>query len=248
MQDSVSFENLKKRKRINVFSVFILIIIVIMVLIFGTALYLKNKQNNVFEQQSFYYLCAEKSKSIKDLESLKDSVKTLGGAGNIYAKDSFYYLVINVYLDKDYAMEVLHANRTIYPNAELIEVSTKKISRKSKILLRNYDVAIEFLKLFNKAINEISTSILEYLSSSITENNLCSKILLSKFEFDDLSLKIDGIANQEVKLMVKNYINLAIMYYSSFFNSFFDSDKKSSVVCEFMTNITFLKIDFFNNL
>ena len=248
MQVYVTHKVLKKKQFNFVrFAIFSAIAIVFALVIF-LGFYLNSKHNQVFKQQTFYFVCAAKTKGTKELENMQDDVKTLGGAGKIYKTDNYNYLILNVYLDEEAAKEVLEKNREVYPNGVIFELKTNKIKDSIKRKVKNEETAYKFVKKFNSNIEEISELMFKYLSGSISENSLCSKILTIKFNLDDLSDEMKKIDNSEIGEVVKNYLNLELMYFSSFFNDFFDSDKKSSVVCDFMVCLSLLKIDFFNNL
>jgi hypothetical protein len=89
---------------------------------------------------------------------------------------------------------------------------------------------------------------MKFLSGEITENDLCSRFLSLKFGIDDLIGEIKLTEDNVYKSLTLNYVSLEEMYFSSFFNNFFESDKKSSILCEFVVGLMLLKIDFFNNL
>ena len=248
MQESVTFKRLKKRKNNHLKIVIIFFVIAIFSAIIAIGFYLKKKQDSVFFQQSFYFVYASKSKKTSSLEKMQDKLKELGGAGKIYKKDEYYYLIINVYLNEELASQVASDNKAVYESVGVLEIKTKKLNRNSKNAMKNNESALDYVKKFNKSIDEISELQIKYLSSEISENDLCSDILTMKFNFEDLNDSLKIADDSEIKNLVNNYLNLNLMYYSSFFNTFFDSTKKVSVLCEFVVNLTLLKVDLFNNL
>lgn len=249
MQYFVTCKTKKSRQKSKAFfCVLIIILVLFLVFIFGIALFFKSKQNKEFLEQRFYFVCATKSKNVKELENMQDEIKNLGGAGKIYNRDNINYLIINVYLEEESAKSVLKQNIEKFPSAEILELKTKIISRKRMQKLKNVEEAYMFLKEFNFLIKNSSQLMIDYLNSDVSENDLCSELLTVKFDFDDINVKISKIFESETKSLVQNYTNLTLMYFSNFFNSFFGSDKKYSIVCEFVVNLALLKIDFFNNL
>lgn len=248
MQYSVTPAKRRKNKNNLFLKVLIVALLMIISVIMGISLYLNSKQNIEYNEKSFYLVSAAKSKNLKEIEDMKESAQKLGGAGKVYLKDGVYYLILNAYLDLDIANEIIDKNREIYKNAEIIEIKTKKISNRSKRFLKNHDLFMEYLKIYKKYINEVSILMLDYLAGNITENKLASKMLSIKFDFDDFNLKIAKFEDSEINNLLKNNINLAINYFSVFFNSFFAGDKNNSVICEFFVNFVLLMVEFFNNL
>lgn len=237
------------KKRVNWLKIFIVggvSIVVFCVLFLG--FYLSSKHNKIFKEKTFYYACASKTKKIKELENMQDDVKTLGGAGKIYQKDKYYYMILNVYLDEESATQVVENNKQIYPNGVVLEIKTDKISNSSRRSVRNNDGILKFLKKLILDVETVAELTLKYLSNDISENSFCSSVLLLKFDIDDLDIEIDMIKEGELKEITKTHINLEMMYFSNFLNNILDSDKKSSVACDFAVGLSLVCVDFFNNL
>ena len=232
MQYSVTLAKRRKSKNNLFLKVVIVALLMIISVIMGISLYLNSKQNIEFDEKSFYLVSAAKSKNLKEIEDMKESAQKLGGAGKVYLKDGVYYLILNAYLDLDIANEIIDKNREIY----------------KKRIIKNHDLFMEYLKNYKKYINEVSILMLDYLAGNIAENKLASKMLSIKFDFDDFNLKIAKFEDSEINNLLKNNINLAINYFSVFFNSFFAGDKNNSVICEFFVNFVLLRVEFFNNL
>ena len=238
----------KQNKKGLLFKIIIIFLVLLFVLILLFGLFVRNKQNKEFEEQRFYFVCANKSRNLKEIEEMQENIQKLGGAGKVYFYNANYYLVINVYYDEESAKQVVEQNKEIYPNSLILEQKTKLLSKSVKQAIKNNTEIYEFLKYFNKLIYENYNLMFDYLNGNITENELCSKLLTLKFDFDDVNDRLSKSSSSSLKENVINYSNLLSLYYSSFFNSFFDSTKKGSIVCDFAVNLALLKIDFFNNL
>lgn len=208
----------------------------------------RNKYKNEFLETSIHFVFAEKSKNIKELENIQDQVKEFGGAGKIYHKDGVYYLILNAYFDKESADLVVDNNKNIYMNAGVLELKTKKIESRTIKKIKATEFNVRFLKKLNSDLSKVIELQMKYFSGVVSENDLCSNLLTLKFEVDDLIYDIKSGDHANFKELVLNYSSLLEMYYSAFFNNFFDSDKKSSILCDFVVGLALLKIDFFNNL
>ena len=248
LQDYVPLKRAKNKRKTLIISAIIISVIILLFLIIYFVIFTKSKSKKEFLETSIYYVCAAKSKNKKELENMQDDVKNFGGAGKIYQKDEMYYLVLNAYYDKNSADLVAENNKEIYQDVNVLELKTKGVSNKTINKFKKSEVNFRFLKKMNSDLNAILDLQMKYLSGDITENDLCSKLLTLKFDNDDLIYDIKNFEENEFKDLVLNYANLKEIYFSTFFNSFFESDKKSSVICEFVVNLTLLKVDFFNNL
>ncbi len=248
MQDFVTLKKKNNKRQSLIFSAFMLILIIFIIVIIFISNYIKNKSNKVFLEDSFFLVYVEKSKNVKELENLQDNLKELGGAGKIYQKDNFYYLISNVYKSQDSAKTVVENHKAVYKNANILEIKTKKLEKKTIRKYKENEINLKFVKHLNYTIEAILNYQIQFLSGEITENDLCSSLLTIKFDLDDLLSEIKLSEDNVYKELVLNYSNIEQMYFSSFFNNFFDSDKKTSILCEFVVGIIILKIDFFNNL
>ena len=248
IQGYVPAKKAKKKNKNKLFIVFAIVIVFVFVIIVFASFYSQAKQNKIFDVQSFYYVCAAKSKHSKELENLQESVKKLGGAAKIHYYGDYYYLIINVYLDGESANDVAQKNKQIFENIEVLEIKTKRISKKSKQSIKNYEYAYKFVKYFNYSISEISSIVIKYLSGDISENAFCSEVLNIKFDYDDLNAEIQKQEESEMKSIIATQSNMILLYFSKFFNNFFGSYEKSMIACDFIVNLSLLKIEFFNNL
>ncbi len=248
MQEMVTLKGRKKRRQNVCLIALISVFVVIFIFIIFFGLFLEAKQIKVFKEQSFYLVCANNSRNLKDLENIQDEIKKFGGAGKIYKKELNYFLIINMYLEKEQAENVLINNKQSYENASILEIKTKKVSKKSIKKIRNNQFNFKFIKVLSNSIQEISKLSLKYINSEISENELCSKLLAYKFELETLNDELKKLEPSEVNDLVQNYSQLLIMYFDSYFNNFFGSDKKVSVLIDFVVSIGLLKVDFFNNL
>lgn len=210
--------------------------------------YLNSKQNKPLKEHSFYYVCAAKQKGVKSLEEMQESIKETGGAGLIYKKEKYNYIILNVYLDEESANNILEKNKEKYPRGEIFELKTNKLSSATKQQIKSNETIYKFIKVFNKNIEEIYLILMKYFSGEISENSICTKIMSIKFEIEDLSDQIESIEGNRIQTVTKNYLNLEIMYFESFLKNFLDSTKKRSILCEFLVNLTILKVEMFNNL
>lgn len=248
MQDYVPLKRVKDRREMLIFSAIIFIFIILICVIIFVSIWLNKKSKKEFLETSMFFVCANVSKNKKELENMQDNVKDFGGAGKIYQKDEFYYLIINSYFDKESAELVVNNNKKVYENIQILELKTKTISNKTRKKFKRQEINYKFLKKMNKNLSETFDLQMKFLSGEVTDNDLCSKLLTLKFDNDDLIDEIKAAEDNDYGDLVLNYANLEAMYFASFFDNFFESEKKSSVICEFVVSLALLKVDFFNNL
>lgn len=250
MQESVSLIRYKNKPKLNLK----IIVAICLGVMFGGVIilsfYIKNRQIDVFKQQSFYYVYAYKSKKAKTLEKYQDLLKETGGAGKICRFEDNYYLIINVYLSEEFAQSVVSKNLDQYIDCGVIEVKSKSFSKISKNKLKRDEVLVSMIKNLNNDIFKLESFMIEYLNEKVSDNHLCSQILKMQFDLDYLknsSISADEDGRTDLSI-IASYLDLELVYYSNFINDFLYSSKKSSVLCEFFVDLTLLKLDFFNNL
>lgn len=248
MQYFVTSKTLKKRKKHYFNILFILVLFFILLIFTIIGFYLKRKQEIPFSRQSFYYVYAAKSKSINTLKYMQEDLKLQGGAGKIFKHDNVFYLLINVYLNEELAYNVVDENKNFYKDAGVFELKTKKIHKNNIYLIKKNEVVFEFIDYLNCSIDGVYNLLLKYLSSEISDNELASKLLLKKFDLNELYNEINNLENTNYIKIIKKFLNLNLMYYENFINNFFDSLTKNSKLCNFFIDLTILKLDLFNNL
>ena len=247
MQYCVPRKKYQKGKKIGFVLIIILFIAVVLFISFF-GFYLNSKENQVFKEKTYYYVCAMKTKGTKELENIKDDVKKVGGAGKIYKKENYNYLILNVYNDESLAKDVFEKNKINYPNAVTFELKRKSISKKVKKQIKGDEFLFRYIKNHNKYMENVFALSLKYLSGALSENKFCSEILNLKFKLDEINDEMLKLESNKLNDLVKNQVNLELYYYSAFFDNFFKNDKKDSIVCEFVVNLTILSVEFFNNL
>lgn len=247
MQDYVPLKRNNKTSQMRIISVISIIFIFFIFLIF-LAFVLHFKRDKMFKQTTFYFVYAEKSQNSSDLENLSEKIKNLGGAGKIFQYEKYYYLILNVYNDEESAENVVKNNKEIYENISVLKLSSKKISYKTAKTIKQSAPSVSYIKNLNLAFNEIYQQGLEYLAGKISDNDLCVAILKLKFDLEDDILMLKTDKSQKYSAICYEFANLEQMYFNSFFDKVFDSDIKTSVLCEFMVQMALLKLDFFNNL
>ena len=221
--------------------------IVLLVLIFSVIIalgvYANLRNNKNFKSKNFYFVCAMKSKKIKDVEAIQENVKKLGGAGKIYFKNNFYYLILNVYFDAESAKQVVDSNKNIYQDGLFFELKTEKIENSVKRQIKENDILkVAYLFMFQNIIDVAN------FSGKVSENVFCSEVLKIKFELEKLKTELEKCGVDEVCKGFYSFIDLMIIYYSNFLGDYFESDKKSSFICQFLVDLVFVYVDFINNL
>ncbi len=246
MQDLVTGKIYLKHKPLKFLMIIFIILVVVVVFVLG--FYFKSKSYSEFAETKYYFLVAKKSKNPKEIINMQDSVKSAGGAGVVYQKNNYDYLIVTVYNDESIANEVLRLNKEKFNVAEILEIKTKRLKKAKKNQVKACFVLDSMIKKLNKTIDSVMNYVMQYLKQGLTDNKLCSNILVLRFDFDELLKRIDEIDDEKLKSFTYSYLNLAIMYFSNFINNFFGSTKKQSVLCDFVVNLVFLKIEIFNNL
>lgn len=183
------------------------------------------------------------------LESTQDLVKKLGGAGVVYKYHNTYHLVTSFYLDVREAKEIATGLAESYQNAGILTLKVDKISRSARNTVSNNHYALEFLKNLYHLTNDMQEDSMKYLSGNLAESDLCRNLLKEKLKFQELLENISEIKSEDTIFESLYESNARLLeYIDSFFDRFYQSSKKRSLVCELGLNIAIEYFELFNNL
>lgn len=222
------------------------IIIFILVIICITMLLFKSNNNSYFNEKQLYIVYVEKSLKQEDLKTEQKNIKSLGGGGEIYKQKDYYYLTVSVYLNKDDAKEVVNNIKENYPEADVLSLKVKKVSKENRIKINQNKACLEFFKNINVFVNEIVEKQLMFLAGTISTRDLTTFLIEKKLKIEDIIARNES--DDEFFNSILVYENLSLFYINNFLNVFFESTKKNSLVCELSINLSFLQFDLSNNL
>ena len=172
----------------------------------------KRKNYTFADGTSFYaYYTSEQTQENIDSSALKQ--KKNGGAGYIYEQGTKKFVCAFLYKTKQDAQNIKAANINLYPNGDVVEISTLKLSSRAKKILNNTENYLLLFHFFEDCFYECFNLSLEWDSSKLTESKLLSKVLLllnkaneicASFEIsDDLSASIELFCYEIEEFMAK---------------------------------------------
>lgn len=247
MQGYVPLNKSCRRRKIKLISVisFILIAILIVFLIF---LIPKQKSEKYFKQKSYYFVYVAKQQKANSFSEMQDLLVSLGGAGVIYNNSDNYYLLVNVYFDEDDANEIKNNIEGTFEQADFIEIKTKEISSKKKNLIKENEYVFDLVKFLYDFLEFYEGFSLSYLSGNLTDSKFCAGLIEKRLELEQI---IKNISDNNSSVLDGNAMTcgeLLLIHFNNFFNNFFDSSKKESLVCALGVNMVIERIELFDNL
>lgn len=247
MQDVVTGRVFKKRHKINFMPVLSFILIVVFSCILVASLVIK-KSNKIFEEKSFFFVSATKSRKQNELASSKDLVETLGGAGYVLENKGNFYLTVNVYSNKTDANEISSSINSAFASSEIVELKSSALSKQKQILIRQNEAILNFIKFYDKFIDDFLEMELNYLAGKITSSNLTKEIISKKLILQEYETKFCEIEQTDIVQSAKVVISLVLTHLDNFLLKFFESTKKNSILCLLAVNLAIVRVEMFDYL
>lgn len=246
-QGYVSYLPHDKPLRKPIISVITVILFFIFLAVVFACLVSFKKVEKCYERQVFYVVYIEKNRRKID-EDKKELIKKLGGAGSVLFFKEEYFLVANVYLNEADATEIKENLKESFSGAGVVKLEAKAINKKTASHIAQNLSYSRFFERYYKFINDFEQVQIEYLKGEIGDGDFSSKLLKTKLEFQDLIDLFENPKNEKIFEDITTYANMLVNYFDEFFNKFFQSGKKESLICELKFNFARLKVDMFNNL
>lgn len=227
----------KKSQKNKIKSVFVVILTIFVFMFLFVFLVAMKKKIVCFEKQDFYLVSAYQSKKESLCLEKKDLVKDLGGAGVICFVKERYHLIVNAYLSKDDADEVAEKTKETFEETEVIKLSAKEISKKNAERFRKETTAYQFFKKKQAFFKDFLELEMKYLKGDISNGQMISQLISKKLEFETLLKDIESFNKKEGFLILRDGLNAFVLEFEKLFDSFFESRKKQSLICEFYVNL-----------
>lgn len=246
-QESVPRRAFNKGTQISIKSVIATILFFIFVILVLLCLAGFRKVEKCFDKQSFYVVYVAKTKRKMAPEDV-DLIKKLGGAGCLLFFKDEYYLVANVYQKEDDADEIAEGLKVHFADAGVVKLSHSDIDKKKAVhIARNLSFS-RFFEEFYKVVEDFEGLQMKYLMGSVQEGEFLTEMLKQKLEFETIIENFENENDEKLFQDIKTYANMVVNYFDSFFDDFFQSTKKESLICLLKFNLVKLKVDMFDNL
>lgn len=244
MQERVTLKNQNSFKKVT----FIILIIIMIVTIFcvGIILIFKKKSPKCFDETSYYFVYTHKANKQSMLSNHIDSLKNSGGAAVIHFYREDYYLIVSVYKTKAEAEEVQNNIKSNFPESGVLTLKTKKTSKKVKKEIKKDSVSLKLVEDFHMLCDNLITMSIEYLSGNMSQNQFLLELLKTKLDIEENLKKFNP--KIESSKQIFNHLQLCKLQLDDFFNRFFESTKRESMICEITVNLNLLRIELSNNL
>lgn len=246
MQVTVTENAFVKRSKIASKSVIATILIFIFAFISIVVLIAVRKKTLVFEEQYFYFVCADSSKKVSVLDNEKEYLKNIGGAAVTHFYKEDYYLVANVYLSPVDAEEIKGNIISDFVRAETVVIKSEKISKKVKNIIKQSESLLKFAEFIYKFNKELCSSSLDFYSGKIAESEFISAFITKNLKFDELKKSIVG--EGEVYDVFKEYSALFALQLTSFLNNFYVAKNKQHYVSAYYVGFVINYLEFYDSL
>lgn len=246
MQDYVPQHIPRKNLGLQIKSVFMIIIFFILLLGVLIALASAKKTEKCFDKELYYFVYAQKERNTIKQENI-DLIKSLGGAGDVYFKSEKFYLIANVYLIEDDADEIANGLTENFEDSGVLTLTAPDIPDDVKKAIKEEPDALRFFKFLQKTIEKTEILNIDYMSGNVTDGKLLNELLEVKLEFEHFSKQISSI-NEKLFDDICSYINQIANEFTDFFDKFYYSTKKGSLMCSLFVNLVLIKVNLFQNL
>ena len=217
----------------------LLIAIILCAIIFGLS---KNKTRSCFDAKELYFVYTDKNTKQAALEVYVDKIKNLGGAGKIIFHSGQYYLVSSVYFSEEQANEVKGNILPHFPNSGVLKVSLPKVKGSIKKEIKKDEQNLRFFEFFDSVTDKYQGYMISYMSGTLSQSDLSLNILKDKLAVQDMIKSYNK--NSGLSESFYNYLNMMNLYYDNFFDKFFESQKKESLISEFAVSFSELKLEY----
>lgn len=235
---SINTRKMRIKSMISMILFFLMLVLILGLLI------VSRKKENLYAGQTYYFIYTNKSKNNLSLQSEKELVKNLGGAGVLYLYKKEYYLICNVYFDKEEAEEIKTGLVNNFANSGIIEIQTKTL--KNKKAIKSNDNAKRLLSFAKENLNFLYDIEMNLISGKISEGKCGAKILANKQDYENL-IELQDSCDVVVQNLC-SYSRLMVLQLNNFLNDFYVKNNKQSLLCEMVVNYALIFLDMWNNL
>lgn len=246
MQVTVTENAFRKPRKIASKSVMATILVFIFAFVSIVILIAVRKKTLVFEEQYFYFVCADSSKKVSVLDNEKEYLKNIGGAAVTHFYKEDYYLVANVYLSPVDAEEIKSNIISDFSRAEVVLVKSEKLSKKAKTAIKQDEALLKFVQFIYKFNKELCSSSLDFYSGKITESEFISAFITKNLKFDEMKKTING--DGEVYDVFREYTSLFALQLNSFLNNFYVTKNKQHYVSAYYVGFVINYLEFYDSL
>ena len=246
LQVSVTGTKLGYRSKFNLKSIIATILVFLTAFISIIILINVKKKSLVFEQQYFYFVCADSSKKVSVLDNQKDYLKSIGGASVTYYHLNNYYLVANVYLNIDDANEIKKNLSNNFTNASVLTVKSAKLSKDIKNKIKQDMNVLKFYKFLYNFNKEFQVLIMDYFSGELLETNFVSDLIAKNLKFAEFRDNIKG--DSKLEGVAREFAGLFALQFSSFLNNFYIAKSKQNYVSAYYVGFVINYLEFYKSL
>ncbi len=247
MQYYVPYKPVKKVSKVQIKSVIAVFLFFILFLSVLIGLGVSRKQNKCFDRFVYNFVYVQKTRTDSN-KTEKDNLKNMGGAGVFLFHKQHYLLVANVYTKLDDANEIKNGMIETFEKADVLTLEINPLPRKLQNKIRQNDTFYKYFKFLLNISKDIEQLNMNYVTGKKGQGKVMSEILARKLELE--SIIKEFVITEEEKLFedIKTYANMHLLHFENFFNDFYGSTKKQSLLCELCVNLALTRVDLFDNL
>ena len=143
------------------------------------------------------------------------------------------------------ANQVLNNIFSNFTNVGILKLERKNLNSKIVSKVKNSAQTINFFKLMDKMIVDLTENQFKFMSGLITQRDLVTDILSLKLELETIMKNFEFKDDDEIMRNIYNTWSSCVLYFNNFFNKFFESTKKESLLCELSNNIVLANFELF---
>ena len=246
LQVVVSRRKSKNRKFSKIKSVVSTILILLFAIVSSVILIVEKKKYKAFDERIFYFVSVGSTKSIKLLDDKKELLKNLGGANVVMQYKGLSYLIVNVYLDQESALEIQENLKTHFPEVEILKIRINRLSIKTIKAVKSISGAEVFIKHLFNVSNKFQTLQMKFLAGEITEGYFLSEFIDIKINIEKMLNNIDK--NTEFAQKIISFGELLSLQLTNFLSGLTIAKHKQNYVCNYFVGFYMNYVELFECL
>ena len=246
LQIIVSCRKSKKRKYSRIKSVISTILIFLFAIISSTILIVEKRKYKAFDERIFYFVSVGSTKTIKLLDDKKELLKNLGGANVVISYKGLSYLIVNVYLDQESALEIKENLKSHFPEVDILKIRQKRLSMKKIKTIKEINGAERLIKKLFDVSNRYQTLQMKYLTGELSEGMFLSELVDIKINIEKLVEDIDR--NSELSQKIVGFCELMTLQLTNFLSGLTIAKHRQNYVCNYFVGFYMNYVELFECL
>lgn len=203
----------------------------------------KRKNHEFMPAKTYYFVYTNKRQNDFD-SSLTEQIKLLGGAGVDLFYNNEHFLIVNCYLEKSDAENVVQNLIKNFSSADVLEINFSTPNGKIVEKIKQDEKISAFFKFYQNVCDELNDFCLEFLIGKKSVGEVSTFVLNQKLKIEEILNNFnpkDAFSEEIFKIMGQCKV-----YFENFLLQFFNLNRRESLLCELTLELIVLRFDMNN--